>query len=627
MRALLTKELRHLMPLLTLFGFVFGMDIFYIPLTNPLDEVTWYEHHAGLRGDGFEAFVLYAMGLTLAFSLFPREYEERTIEFLHTLPVTRWQIFLGKLLAAGAIILTVVGIRELTAAVGQSFNVGSLTCHQFQPGIAGKSMLLGGVTAFLGLAHGLLLSVGRQFGLLLFAFLWWLLSQVEHHAPHLAYLNPTTVVHPTYYGSDLLIPWRALSLHVPLALLCLLLAHQLWAARGHQLTDLIVVQGKRWAKTVGCLTALAVVVLFCLWAATDDDSEEPEVKEAHFPRRETARLETQHYSFTFPTGLRERALRLADRADSLYAKASRQLGGAGKGARVIADLTDVSSEHLGIASTEKLRMDITQNEEPELLQHILFHETCHVLCQRLAGRRGRDYADMLGFFDEGTAEFLAYGAVRSSRNRTHSRRQAVAMKVRHRLTFEEMSDTRTMKVRFDGSLDYTLGELWVAALVDSYGQGSLEKVWKAIGRPNAPKSLAAVPFWQDSLQAAGFNFEVVRSAWLTRLKQLEREEAPFLAALPKLRGRAERDPKEDLIVIQGHSDRAWPKGWPQMLIRIRAENADEAVVLAPESETPPGRVRALVPEEYGDIFEYQFGVQFSVDGYPYWEEWKSVKGL
>ena len=62
-------------------------------------------------------------------------------------------------------------------------------------------------------------------------------------------------------------------------------------------------------------------------------------------------------------------------------------------------------------------------------------------------------------------------------------------------------------------------------------------------------------------------------------------------------------------------------------ILSRAEDADEAVVLTPEPDSPPGQIRAMVPESYGDTFEYQFGVQFSSDGYPYWEDWKSVKGL
>jgi hypothetical protein len=296
-----------------------------------------------------------------------------------------------------------------------------------------------------------------------------------------------------------------------------------------------------------------------------------------------------------------------------------------RGPRVIADLTDVSSEHLGIASAEKLLVDITQNNEPELLRHILLHETSHVLCQRLSGRRGRDYANVLGFFDEGTAEFLAYQTVQSSRSRLDARRQALAMKVRHRLTFQDLADSQAGEKRFAGTLDYTLGELWVASLVDCYGSGAIAKVWRAIGRTNAPKSLQGVAFWQDSLQAAGLNFEVVNSAWLSRLKDLERKEAPILARLPRVRGRAERN-ADGLVVISAKSDRPWPQEWPPIRIRIRAEQADKAYPLLSDPDTPLGQLRAEVPEEYGGTFEYQFGVQFS-DGYPYWEDWKSAKDL
>lgn len=625
MRPLILKELRNLSPLLPLFLLFFCADVIFQPLSKPLDELTWYELHSGLKTDSVEPFLLYAMGLILGFSLFAREFEERTIEFLQTLPVTRLQIFLAKWSAASSVIVLISGLRELSYWALQLPNVASLG-QQFDLFTALKVMLLSVITGSLGLAHGLLFSFGRQFGLLALAFLGWGLGQLKELLPELSYLDPLSVAEPSYFGSTLLMPWKTIGVHLLLAVFCLFCAQYLWSARGQQGTRLMMVGFKKWSKTVGCLTTLACVVLFVLWVATSEDSEdEPKEGGVQYPSYATARLATEHYNFTFPVSLRQRALKLAARADEIYGHDLSMLGNPDREAPIIADLTDVSGEHLGIASTEKLRMDIAQNEEPELLEHVLSHETSHVLCRRLSGRRGKDYSNALAFFNEGTAEYVAFSLVKSSRDLRGARRQAVAMKMRHELTFAQVADAGAMAKRFEGSVDYTLGELWAAALVECYGEQALAKVWKSVGREGGPKDLDTLEFWRDTLQAAGMSFEVVRSTWLAKLKRLEEEEAEFLQALPKVRGRAKRS--GDKVMITGGCDREWPPDFVRLVVRIRAEHSEESRVLETLTDFTPERFEVQVPRSYGRTFDYQFGILFSDDAYPFWEEWKSAKNL
>ena len=616
MKALFLKELRNLMSLFPVFFLLFCGDIIVVPLTRPFDEVSWFEIHAGLSAESIGPFLLYMMGIIVGYSLFPREYEERTIDFLHSLPISRRQIFLAKWCAGVVLILAVCLCHEATNAFMQIGNGDSLTSDQFRWSTLLVLFLLSSTTALVGLAHGLLLSFGRQFGFLFLGFAAWGVSWLEVQYPYLRFLDPLSMAEPNFRGMSLIVPWSTLGWHTLTSILALLLSYRLWSSRGHQGTYLLVRRAKLHRKKLGCLTGVAVIVLFFLLMNLDD-SEPSEDS----PSYATARIETEHYNLTFPVSLRHRALKLASEADNIYRYVNEQLGEV-KRERIIADLTDVSQEHLGIASLNKLRVDIANNEEPNLLEHILCHETTHVFCFRLSGARGRQHLEHLGFFSEGTAEYFAFERASSSRSRRDARRQALAMYKRHRLDFSTLVSDQTGK-KYDENVNYTLGELWVQALVDCYGKDAPTKVWRAIGREDGPRLDAPLVFWQDTLQTAGYSFERVRSRWLEHLKRLESQESAFLKQLPQIRGSA--IDADGYTYLQATSDRPLPEGW-EIVARVRTPHGKEAMTLAADPESEPDQFTAYVPSGFGNVFDYQFGVLFSESAYPYFEEWKSQKG-
>ena len=192
----------------------------------------------------------------------------------------------------------------------------------------------------------------------------------------------------------------------------------------------------------------------------------------------------------------------------------------------------------------------------------------------------------------------------------------------HRLDFSTLVSAQTAE-KYDENVNYTLGELWVDALVECYGKDAPTRVWKAIGREDGPRLEAALVFWQDSLQAAGYSFERVRSRWLEQLKQLEKQESEFLEQLPRIRGTAVVYDGE--IYLEATSDRPLPAGW-EIVARVRTPHGKEARTVKGDSDSEPGQFSAYVPSGYGDVFDYQFGVDFSESAYPYFEEWKSHKG-
>ena len=95
MRTLYRKELRGLLPLLVLIALLFGSDFLFRPVAERLDVVSWVDQSGHLSpGEGkIYALLLMAMALIAAYSVFPREHDEMTIELLYALPITRRSIF------------------------------------------------------------------------------------------------------------------------------------------------------------------------------------------------------------------------------------------------------------------------------------------------------------------------------------------------------------------------------------------------------------------------------------------------------------------------------------------------------------------------------------------------------
>jgi hypothetical protein len=93
----------------------------------------------------------------------------------------------------------------------------------------------------------------------------------------------------------------------------------------------------------------------------------------------------------------------------------------------------------------------------------------------------------------------------------------------------------------DGNLVYPLGEVFVAALVDRYGEAAPGRVLRAFGRKDQPQQLQLMELCQDVFQAAGFGLEETIDAFFVRLDALVAENRAFIKALPRPRAAIRSD--------------------------------------------------------------------------------------
>ena len=134
MIALYKKELRGLLPLLGLVALLFGGGFLFRPLSERLDEISWVGQSGHLLpGEGKQyAVLLMIMALVAAYSVFPREHDEGTIELLYALPVSRGGIFAAKALAGWTVLIIGIVLDQLVGAWVQAINPQSWSGEQWR---------------------------------------------------------------------------------------------------------------------------------------------------------------------------------------------------------------------------------------------------------------------------------------------------------------------------------------------------------------------------------------------------------------------------------------------------------------------------------------------------------------
>lgn len=641
MRTLYLKELRALLPLQILMILANSADFFYRPLTQRLDEKAWTDISSYIsQGEGADFGVsLVVFSLLIAYSLFPREHDEGTIDFLYSLPVTRRAIFVAKVAAGWTVLLTGCVVLQLSDFTLQSQNPQSFVGQQWRLDVAASVVLLQGAFAGIVLCHGLVLSFFRRFGLIPYAMIGWVVISLERVSPTFAYLNVMNILTLEYDGPRVAIPWLELGLHVALAAVCVALAYVLWMGRAEWATAV-------WSRAqkatlgraaLGCGTVLVVIGFFILAvivAAGDDDGAgafDPDDDGLQPVTFSVDTAETERFDFTYPSNLREKALALIRSADGLH-EGLRQRLGADKGARVIVDLTEQSPHHEGITAWTKMRVGLIAALDEAHLRHIFVHELVHAFQFQESERRLGDNARSTRLFAEGSAEYLAFELVPNVSQRRASRQVTLAAWSRHRIRFEVLADDDALRERFDPHLVYPMGESWTAALVEACGATAPGRVLRSMGRDEAPQDLPPMAFWQDTLQAADCDLEEVIGTWERMMIEGVEAEAEFLAALPRLGGGvASADPDE--VVLLATLDRAplsselYPE--VQYYLRVRDNpGVDDSGIRAFTGDVlsvgEGRRIEFRVPRDYfhGQRFQFQLGLRFDPRCWAYFEPWQ-----
>jgi hypothetical protein len=612
--SLVRKELRLLAPLVLAMAGVLLCTLCFALFLEVVDEERWVDKSPLFDADARIGVVVVAliMGIAAAYNLFPGEHETRTIDFMRALPVRRATVFGVKLATGAAVLVVFVAVMSATT-LAYLANPSSLAHGRGSARLILLDFALTAGVHLIALAHGALLSFFRRLGWLLLVAAMLLLQLAERISPELRFLSPLALFDVEHHGAEPIVPWRSWAWHLAFATAVALAAARLWSSDGQGRISALVARvrvGPRLRRLglAAAMLALALGLGGLVGGAMDEEEEEDDpASGARQARAGTAVLQTKHFHFTYRPAAEANARFLAGEAEMAYARVRDWLGAPAIDT-IVADLTDESPEHAGIAGWKKIRMDIRPPKSRPFLRHVLYHETTHVFSAALAAGWSDARHEAERAFLEGLAEHVAFDLLGMEKERQEARALAAAAHARFRIRFEDLLDPAAFLAHHDEELLYVLGEVWVAAIVDACGRQAPGQVLAAWGRPTGPQALTGVALWQQTLQERGCDHERAIGRFHARLA----DAASAGAALPIASARLVSAGRESLTFEL--AVRAPQPGTYPVVLALR-DGPDTAAnqIPAHEAEVSTGKpTRLTVPRPRilgGDRFELQVGAR------------------
>lgn len=563
MSGLWRKELRAIRPflglilVLMLFGMCYEL-LSELPNARPM-AVTFSEYFAPEREGTMLAFVL---AFALASGLLVREYDEGTMEFLDSLPVSRSHVFFVKAATAMSVLLLLILLDIALGVMLHALSRSSLD-RSFHLTTVATAALLRACQLFVVLGLGMALSFLRRFGWLVIGLLCWGYILLRERIPSIAVFDLFALSEPHFEGDRWILPRQMLAAQVTVGAAAMAIACGMFLGMGERL-----LRGfKRLAQNrLGHACLLAGGIMVAMVAASlayrfmeneyGDDSPDENGVTVVYPSWSTSRARSKHYEFIYPTNLSVRAGKLIDAADEVHEKV-RAFFQADAGDTIVVDATSMLPRHAGVAYWDKIRLDLTTTDHHETLLAILGHETCHVYLDRLSDSRLADQMNSTRFFHEGVASYVEYHVFHPQQGVAALHSVAAVMRSRDEVDFDEMTNDNLLAARRDTNLVYPFGEIFVEALVKRYGEPAIGNIVRALVRDDAPRGLSGLTFWRDVFQACNYNLDDVVDEFFATLDADVAAHRQLIDTLPRLRGEFFQSEGYVYVIVRGQPIDGW----------------------------------------------------------------------
>jgi len=615
---LLRKEVRSLAPFLVLvlfFNLLDWADEFLTKFPDQYPLAKLLEESTGGQ------VMMFMMAFALGASLLVREADDGTLAFLDGLPLTRTRVFLTKAgLALGVLWLLPFSDLVLKILLCSWSRTSLEPKLWWQPLVTGA--LLDATSCFIYLSLGLALSFLGRFSLLVVGvFICAYLLLQERQVPFVALFNIFNLNAPSFQGRHWLIPKSKLAVQLGLSVVCFGIAFGAFHMMGDAAQRFAErVKRRRGAVIIGgagmVLAVFLWIGLFVYWGEHSDNDSEHKVS---YQQWKTSRALTTRYEFLYPENQGALVNQLLDRADSVEGRV-RQFLRAQPMPSIMADLTGSSPSTLGLAHWKRVQIDLAKIAGGvDELEAVLGHETTHVYISHECEYKIADDFDATRFFHEGLATYVEYHLFRPDEQLPRLMRVAATMHARHEVDFDELFDSAALARKRDTDLVYPLGEAFVAALINRYGDKAAGNVVRAFARPDAPKGLKGIELWRDILRASGGNLSEVEDFFFAELDRAVTQQRWFVDSLPRLSGSVR---KEGSDVVVRTSYQGPPASRIVCRFRPSADTPDRLYLYPSSHESDIFRLsRANLPEQ---SFWYQLGWSEPNASQPIYEPWVEV---
>ena len=511
---LIAKECRQLLPIGCLWMAVLALGYAVQFFIERVDEETfgsWCEVYCDYNSDATVAIISIVFALVTAYSLFPREHDDATIDFLRALPVSRGRLFAAKVLAAWLLLCFITGFSYAIDALLLSTNpesIGGTFYWQVWVTLLWRDCLF----ALIILSHGVLLSWFRTLGLIIYGLYLVGLMWAESYLGTSGDWSIFSLLSNEYFGSTLIVNSRALMIHTAVALLLFYVAYLLWSR-----TDSSASGVQRSSRAIRVFNVIFTISGFSVLALLLFDRVERSTSGDQVGSLNV--LVTDYYRFVYDSGREDVARYIADHADDDFEQLGAILG-VEELPRVRVDLSASNQHAAGLAKWKNILMDLDSFQDDISQRRVLSHESAHVLQSVESDRALAANHAASKFFIEGMAQYVSFVVVPETERRSSNWELASVSWQRQKIRFDDLIDSQGFAERFDAELHYSLGDLWTKAFVDECGVSVLGDFIRATGRKEALRDLPAALFWRDTTQNIECDLDTVNVTWRQQMSAL-----------------------------------------------------------------------------------------------------------
>ena len=621
---LVLKELKQLLPFtflwLCLVALFYGSEL----ATVRIDEesyVSWCKVYCdvGTNIDLVLFTILFYM--IAAYSLFPKEFDEATVDFLRSLPIGRQKIFFSKVFAAWLLLCLLLVLDRVLQAGVLAFNNQTVTGKNYWMNDL-RFFIRDCLFAFVIVSHGVFLSWFRTTGLIIYSVYLIGLILLEQYVGVSGTYNIFSFFNNEYDGQQLLIDWPVVIFHLVLALMLLIAAYFMWTGTDSRpRTPGNGVFSKVLPVVFSVLVFLVVAgYMVGLLKSASDESRQSDIR----------KLDTEHYAFSYRGANEDAMQKLVPFVEEDYLLL-KQLLGAEDISSIQVDMTSDSDHALGLATWKKIRMVLKSEEEVDpLYRRVLSHETAHVFQSVESDRALTKAANSVGFFIEGMAQYTSFNIVPDIQSRESNWLISSVAWQRQNIKFEELANRSAFEALYDPELLYGIGDIWVDAMASTCGTESVGNFLRAAGRDNAPPNLGGVTYWRNHLQHIGCELELVNNNWRQLMQNLV--EARNIGAFPHFENVVVSRASDDGLINIVADLRPGESGVLPEYYYIRVKSETKlANTVSPVLRGQLIRDGARAQVEFsilprlidGQRFRYQLGYTPLPDSRHYFDQWRS----
>lgn len=511
---LVLKDLKQLLPFtflwLCLVALFYGAEL----ATIRIDEESyssWCKSYCDVGTSVDLVLFIILFYMVAAYSLFPKEFDDSTVDFLRSLPVGREKIFIAKVFAAWLLLCLLLVLDRALQGIVLSFNTQSIT---------GKNYWMNDVRFFTRdclfaiviVAHGVFISWFRTTGLIIYCVYLIALILLEQRTGVSGIYNIFSFFDNEYDGQKLLVDWQVIGFHLVVAFFLLIVSYFMWTgtdSRPRTPGSGIFARVLLIVFSVLAFVVVAGGVIGMLWQASIE-AEKSDIQ----------KLRTEHYRFSYRSANEQPMQKLVPFVEDDYRQLVELLG-AQDIPDIQADMTSDSEHALGLASWKKIRMVLKSEDEVNpLYRRVLSHETAHVFQSVESNRALTKSANSVGFFIEGMAQYTSFSIVPDLEARESNWLISSVAWERQSIKFNALANRLAFESLYDPELLYGIGDIWVEAMARTCGESSIGDFLRATGRDNAPPNLAGVTFWRAHLQHINCELELVNNKWRQMMQNI-----------------------------------------------------------------------------------------------------------